>query len=505
MHKARDYNNKEIFAYDPDARKGGQYFCLRCGARVSLRAKGSRKVVAHFGHLHGVANKEKCELYVESNYDSFHPSKPLFEWPLFDKPINPTKFQKESFISTQNLYLKNDEGNWKLFLVFKLMLWERKNSGHISISSHLGNYKIDSNVINLAKGKIKPLEIDFSFNEACLQKSGSVDVELWNQLTNNFNSINPINSIFNSPDGTGRKLGPQERLKKGQKYVYVSDIELGNSKNLEIFKESYKVNAVWIYPFEIKTTASDSEVEYLTSFFERSVVDSRPEFTLINLYPINVEVDGTYIIQPTTEFFCLQTESNELIVRSSKTFNKIERIDDKTVKYYLDGIDDFMIMWHNYPEIRFEKGPHQNKDNDGFKVIFNGIETNLLDGNKPVLTKFDIRFSDSNFDFKNAKVYVDGERKYPKLNDSMTVSSENLIVDAGCFGYLDSYNECKHYDNENKDRGENDQANLFKFLGLKLKRMHPNLDNNKINRQFENQRKYHLRKLKNPGGQYDLK
>ena len=503
MHKARDHNKKEINAYSAEARPGGIYFCLCCGAPVTLRAKYSKKVKPHFGHLHWVASKEKCELYVQSNYDSWQHNTPL--WPPFDGPISPPIVRKSAFTPTHNLYLKNDDGNWELFIVFKLLPWERKNSGHILISSLRGDYKIDSNAINFSNGKIKPLEIDFSFNKNCLHKSGSVDDELWNELTENFESISPINSIFNSPDGTGRKLGLHERLKKEQEYVYVSDSEVMDSKILDIFKERFKVDSVWIYTFEIKTSASYPQIEYLTSFFQREIVDSRPKFTLINLYPIDVETDGTYIIPPSTEFFCLQTESDELEVRSSKTFSKKEKLDDKTVKYYLDGIDDFRIMWHQFPEIRFEKRVHQNKDFDGFKVHINGIERNLIGDSKLDLKKFEIRFSDLNFDFKHTKVFLDGQRKYPKLDETITGISEHLILDAGCFGYFDSYDQSNLYDIEIQDEIKQEHSNLLKFLGLKLRRIHPDLDSHLINQPFASQRKYHLRKLNKLGAQYDPK
>lgn len=501
MDIAKDSNGKNILADSPEAIRERRYSCINCGRQVTLRAKGSFQVRPYFAHLPGVANTEVCELYVQSNYENWFPRTPPFYTPPI-APKSPTSVNSGAFSTNQNIYIHNKKGVWGLSLVLKLNQWQRSDSGYILIRTMRGDVRIDHNEISFMGGDKLSIKIDFNFSAESITRNGSIDESLWAQLTENPRTLSPLNEVYMALEASGRKLGLNERLRKNLDYLYVSSKEIIGSIFLETVFRVDQVDQVWIYNFRIPLEFDSTKTEEIEEFLGRSVVDQPPKFSLEGLYPVSVDVDGTYIVLKSTKYFYLKTDGY-LEVKSSKRYIDRTPIEGGT-KYDVSLVDDFMILWENYPLIRFEKGRAKDKRVNGIKIVYGKNQIDLLDTCDQAIRGGEVvEFFDELFDSAEVKITVDGAKKNLTRGGRLDCSYASLIIDAGCYGYIDTYQEGNNYSEIEPQLLKSSDVNLLKFMGF-----NPTKENRESiypERYFVKQRKYHFRMLEKVGDRSDFK
>lgn len=496
MDYAKDYNERVISAESPDAITGRRYTCLSCKRQVTLRAKGSFFTRPYFAHLPGVANTATCKHYVKSIYTPFPPNPATEYFP--SHRVATRIIGSEAFSPTQNIYISNKGDMWELNLVLKPNQWQRQDSGYILIKGVLGDIRIGHNEIRNADGKKISIKIGFNFSTDSIKQVGTVDKGLWRQLTDQSCTLNPLDAIYTSSDATGRKLGPGERLRKGEDYIYVSGSKVQQPTFIEASSESIEWGDVYIYKFNVPFDLESYKQSELESFFKRSIVDQPPKFFISGVYPLDLDIDGAYIIPKSTNHFFIRTDG-ELDVKSLKRY--VERsVNGNQTKYEVADLDDFMIIWKNYPLIRFEKGTPREKVVDGIKILHGGKELDPLNSYNHLIKSSEvIDFPDEIFDKITPKVTVDGIKSVLHRGERLDKTYKNLIIDADCFGYIDTYQEGNHYLEKQAHVEQSPDLNWMKFMGFSLSPYERGVGDIFSAKPFIKQRQFHSRKLKKSG------
>lgn len=498
MYRAWDKQRSKIIT-PSEARRGTIYFCPSCKKEVTVRALSpSSLVTPYFAHLKHVAD-QNCENFFPSEYSHF-PTGWIQE---NDHPTSSTTPVTRKVYETnfaKNLYLIN-QSSWELKLIFTLKPTINRWDGFIDIESTSGTKRIK----NVKDEQRLEVAVNFDFSPTSIRKNGNVDAEVWSNLIDNFDIIDPIGGIFNAPFGTGKKLSKGEKLRFGETYVFIPSIQFEFNETLaSIIELVFTKNNIKLYQFTIDDGLTIEEIRDIENAFGVEVVKNKPEIKALNLVPLRITADGTYIISAETKELRFECHN-----KSEIDVKVINGLAEKQVKFDGDYIivdtiqcNGIEIYWNHYPIIRVSKGNVDFFNPTGIKVEIDDQEFNLLDKNlKLHIPNHKIIKLQSEY------LQISHLLKFRVLNSLQNIEVEDSIdvnddfeLDAQAFGYIYF---CHNQIPENiRSRKRDYIPNKWLIFSGQLSKNVKEINNtllslNQLHSKLNGQGRFHLMKIKN--------
>ncbi len=498
MHTAWDKQRNKVIT-PSEAQRGTYYYCLGCKKAVTVRALGPYSLVTpYFAHLKYVSG-EDCPYFVSGEY-TYNPS---YFGQEISLPVNPTPpLQKNTANAnfSRNLYLIYEK-NWELKLILTLMPSLNRWDGYIDITAAYGTKRI----VNVMNERRLEIDVNFNFSLDSIKREGRVDDETWGNLINNFDLINPIGGIFNAPFGTGRKLAPGEKLRLGETYVFIPSKEFEFNNTISSISENvFNKDNINLYQFTLSDNLATDKIDDIEKAFDREIAKNKPEIKALNLFPLKITTDGTYIVSPDTTELRFETEiKSEIDVRMIQGLgaNHVE-YDNDLIIVDISQSSGLEIYWNHYPMIRICKGNADFYNTKGITLEIDQQEFNILDKNlKENIAK------NKTIKLHSAYLQVANLVKFRFLNSIENINVEDIIeitddfeLDAQGFGYI---YYCHNEEITKEITGNNNSLphNWLIFSG-QLSKNHKEIKNvlrslDQINDKYSGQAKFHLMKLKN--------